>query len=127
MVSDLDILSSSISDGDSWRMRTELDDDLVKIVCIADTHNGHGVRRFREKIEGMDGDILIHAGDLSEHGTLEEVQSAFEWLYSLENFTHTKSSSLEIWMARWGRIFRRCRALATMSPIWRTVRAKCAV
>ena len=36
----------------------------------------------------MEGDILIHAGDLSEHGTLEEVKSAFEWLCSLENFTH---------------------------------------
>jgi Icc-related predicted phosphoesterase len=88
MTSDLDILTGSVSDDDSCRTRAGPNDDLVKIVCISDTHNGHRVRTFREKIEGMEGDILIHAGDLSEHGTKEEVQSALEWLCSLKNFTH---------------------------------------
>ena len=62
--------------------------DLIKIVCISDTHNGHTVRKFDDRIRRMQGDILIHAGDFGEHGTSEEVKSAFEWLCSLENFTH---------------------------------------
>ena len=88
MASDLDIQSGSVHVDDSCRRRAGPNNTLVKIVCIADTHNGHEVGRFRKKIEGMEGDILIHAGDLSEHGTLEELESAFEWLCSLDNFTY---------------------------------------
>ncbi|CAF2938094.1 unnamed protein product [Rotaria sp. Silwood2] len=36
----------------------------------------------------MGGDILIHAGDLTDRGTHEELRSAFDWLLSLDNFTY---------------------------------------
>jgi Icc-related predicted phosphoesterase len=39
----------------------------MRIIAISDTHNLHGETEIPE------GDVLIHAGDFTEHGTLEEV------------------------------------------------------
>jgi hypothetical protein len=44
------------------------------------------VGKFDDKIRRMKGDILIHAGDLSDRGTRKEMISAFRWLCSLDNF-----------------------------------------
>ena len=44
----------------------------VKIVCISDTHN--------TQPEVPPGDILIHAGDLSQSGSIEEIQAQLDWL-----------------------------------------------
>ncbi|KAH9935955.1 metallophosphoesterase domain-containing protein 1 [Epithele typhae] len=49
----------------------------VRIVCIADTHNHHHHIGLLP-----DGDILIHAGDLSQSGTLEELHDTLDWLAS---------------------------------------------
>ncbi|KAG6003768.1 hypothetical protein E4U43_000872 [Claviceps pusilla] len=46
----------------------------VRIVCLSDTHN------TRPSVPP--GDILIHAGDLTENGSFEEVQSGLRWLSS---------------------------------------------
>lgn len=46
--------------------------DPVTVVCISDTHN--------TEAELPDGDVLIHAGDLTKSGTLEEIQAALDWL-----------------------------------------------
>ncbi|CAI6028749.1 unnamed protein product [Clonostachys chloroleuca] len=46
--------------------------NAVSIVCISDTHN--------YQPELPDGDILIHAGDLSQSGTFEEVQKTILWI-----------------------------------------------
>ncbi|KAJ4360526.1 uncharacterized protein N0V89_001091 [Didymosphaeria variabile] len=47
----------------------------LRVVCISDTHNTTPtVPR---------GDILVHAGDLSQNGTFEEVQRAVDWISSL--------------------------------------------
>lgn len=46
----------------------------VRIVCISDTHN-------RQPMLPL-GDILIHAGDLTENGSFEEVQNGLTWLSS---------------------------------------------
>lgn len=51
-------------------------DDLppIRIICISDTHN---------KIPPLPpGDILVHAGDLTTHGTFDEVQAQLRWLSS---------------------------------------------
>ncbi|KAF3928643.1 hypothetical protein AA313_de0207173 [Arthrobotrys entomopaga] len=48
----------------------------IKVVCLSDTHN-------RIITEVPEGDILIHAGDLTERGTVEEVQKTVDWLMSL--------------------------------------------
>lgn len=47
----------------------------MRICCISDTH-GH-------RIDVPDGDMLIHAGDLTSVGTLREVAAAHAWLASL--------------------------------------------
>ncbi len=40
----------------------------MKIVLIADTHNRH------RELTLPDGDVLVHAGDMTTGGTLEEVE-----------------------------------------------------
>lgn len=49
----------------------------VKIVCISDTHAQHHLTVV------PDGDILIHAGDITRHGSLEDVESFDQWLGTL--------------------------------------------
>ncbi|KAF4615990.1 hypothetical protein D9613_011471 [Agrocybe pediades] len=49
----------------------------VRVVMISDTHNHHN-----ELPSIPDGDILIHAGDLTQSGTLEELSSALQWMHS---------------------------------------------
>ncbi|KAK8071434.1 Metallo-dependent phosphatase-like protein [Apiospora hydei] len=46
--------------------------DPVSVVCISDTHNN--------QIPIPDADILIHAGDLTQSGSLAELQAAVAWL-----------------------------------------------
>jgi Icc-related predicted phosphoesterase len=78
--------SDCADDHDGCVTTTIKRDDLIKIVCISDTHNGHEVPKFAQKIRQMQGDILIHAGDFGENGSDDEVESAFKWLCSLDNF-----------------------------------------
>lgn len=47
----------------------------IRIVCISDTHNSQPIV--------PDGDILLHAGDLTNNGTFEELQAQLDWLKSL--------------------------------------------
>lgn len=46
----------------------------MRLVCISDTHGDH------EGIELPDGDVLIHAGDLSSHGQMAETRAFMQWL-----------------------------------------------
>lgn len=46
----------------------------MKIVCISDTHF------YPVTKEIPDGDVLIHAGDLTGYGTLKQVAAAGNWL-----------------------------------------------
>lgn len=47
----------------------------MRIVCLSDTHN--------QEIETPDGDILIHAGDATVHGTHEEILEFNRWFAAL--------------------------------------------
>lgn len=47
----------------------------ITVVCISDTHN-----RFPEIPAG---DLLVHAGDLSQGGTRQEIQRTLDWLNDL--------------------------------------------
>ncbi|MCJ1313576.1 hypothetical protein MMC25_007255 [Agyrium rufum] len=47
----------------------------VKVVCISDTHNKTPII--------PDGDILVHAGDLTNKGTFAELQAQLDWLSRL--------------------------------------------
>ena len=51
--------------------------DRVRIVCISDTHNDDCSASL------PDGDILIHAGDMTDDGTMEELQKAYDWISKL--------------------------------------------
>ncbi|KAK4103759.1 Metallo-dependent phosphatase [Parathielavia hyrcaniae] len=46
--------------------------DPVSVVCVSDTHNSQPAL--------PDGDVLIHAGDLTQSGSLPELQAAVGWL-----------------------------------------------
>lgn len=49
----------------------------MRIVCLSDTHNHH------DFITVPDGDLLIHAGDLTGRGTMPEVLAVNKWLGTL--------------------------------------------
>lgn len=49
----------------------------MRIVCISDTHGRHG------GLPVPDGDLLLHAGDLSRRGTREQIEAVDDWFATL--------------------------------------------
>jgi Icc-related predicted phosphoesterase len=49
----------------------------MRIVCMSDTHGRH------RRLTVPDGDLLIHAGDITRHGHLDELDDFNLWLGSL--------------------------------------------
>lgn len=49
----------------------------MRVVCVSDTHTRHG------EIEVPEGDVLIHAGDLTDWGALADVESFDAWIRGL--------------------------------------------
>lgn len=49
----------------------------MKIVCLSDTHNCH------EQIEVPDGDLLIHAGDATTIGNIQQIAAFNQWFVHL--------------------------------------------
>jgi Calcineurin-like phosphoesterase len=47
----------------------------IRIVCISDTHT--------HTPQVPNGDVLIHAGDLTNAGTIKDIQAQFDWINSL--------------------------------------------
>ncbi len=83
--------------------------EAITVVCVSDTHNS------QPKVP--DGDLLIHAGDLTQSGSLQELQTTIAWLDSLPHLhkvvvagNHdmhleiTKSDVSEQRVLNWGRI-----------------------
>ncbi|KAL8694619.1 MAG: hypothetical protein Q9224_003538 [Gallowayella concinna] len=59
----------------SWRAVPQsraIPNDPVRIVCISDTHD--------LQPELPDGDVLLHAGDLSKNGSFDAIQAQLDWL-----------------------------------------------
>lgn len=52
----------------------------VSITAISDTHSMHSMLKFDTTTTA---DILIHAGDITNRGTREELEEAIDWLASL--------------------------------------------
>jgi Icc-related predicted phosphoesterase len=50
---------------------------VITIVAVSDTHGYH------DNLNVPDGDVFVHAGDLSKRGGLEEVEAFDRWLASL--------------------------------------------
>ncbi|MGY5846291.1 metallophosphoesterase family protein [Salegentibacter sp. HM20] len=46
----------------------------MKLICVADTHNQH------QALQLPYGDVLIHAGDFSDHGNEKETRDFINWL-----------------------------------------------
>ena len=53
--------------------------DKLKVVCISDTHNMH------DQIDLPPGDILVHAGDATGRGRVEELEEYNRWLGSIKH------------------------------------------
>jgi len=49
----------------------------LRIVCLSDTHGLHS------QLEVPEGDILLHGGDLTRMGQLDQLSEAADWLRSL--------------------------------------------
>jgi 3',5'-cyclic AMP phosphodiesterase CpdA len=58
----------------------------ISLVCISDTHNTHHAQPHLPE-----GDILIHAGDLTQSGTDDELDDALAWLNSHPHPTNSSS------------------------------------
>ena len=54
---------------------------VLKLVCMSDTHGDH------KQVSLPAGDVLIHAGDLTGHGTEKETQAFFNW-FGEQSFDH---------------------------------------
>lgn len=50
---------------------------MTKIVCISDTHGQHG------RLQVPDGDIVVHSGDMTSHGYLDQFGDFLDWFSSL--------------------------------------------
>ena len=53
----------------------------MKFVIISDTHGLH------HELELPQGDVLIHAGDITDHGYKDEVEDFLQW-FSIQDFQH---------------------------------------
>jgi 3',5'-cyclic AMP phosphodiesterase CpdA len=51
------------------------DKPAIRVVCISDTHD--------QTTAVPDGDLLIHAGDLTNAGTIDDLQRQIDWLDAL--------------------------------------------
>lgn len=47
----------------------------IRVACLSDTHS--------QRCDVPDGELLIHAGDLSINGSAAEIQETIDWLRSL--------------------------------------------
>jgi len=52
--------------------------DWTRFICISDTHS-------RVDFDIPDGDVLIHAGDLSSWGDLDQLETTVNWLKTLKH------------------------------------------
>lgn len=67
------ILRRRFSDSDD--LEDAISCERLRVICVSDTHN--------TTPDVPDGDILIHAGDLSQYGMFDEIQKQLDWLNSL--------------------------------------------
>ncbi|UJR10039.1 hypothetical protein I4U23_014262 [Adineta vaga] len=54
----------------------------------SNTHDGRRERDLDQKLRQIRGDILIHAGDFSNGGTISEIADVFRWLFTSDNFKY---------------------------------------
>jgi len=53
----------------------------LRVVCISDTHGDH------QQVDLPEGDVIVHAGDISAHGTSSDLDDFLNW-FGKQNFKH---------------------------------------
>ncbi|CAG8600774.1 1378_t:CDS:2 [Cetraspora pellucida] len=53
--------------------------DWTRFVCVSDTHNKVSLETYHVP----EGDVLLHSGDLTEVGKLDQIKTAVNWIKSL--------------------------------------------
>jgi predicted MPP superfamily phosphohydrolase len=70
---------------------TPVGDNKVRVVCISDTHSlTHNI-----KFDIPFGDILIHAGDFTKCGKMDEVVEFNDWIGLFTSHTYSESLKLQ--------------------------------
>ncbi|CAJ0589493.1 unnamed protein product [Cylicocyclus nassatus] len=65
-------IQTSVEKNSEGEINTPPQDNYLKVVCISDTHNQ------LDLVQNIpDGDVLIHAGDLTNYGSREELEKLF--------------------------------------------------
>lgn len=54
----------------------------MRLVCLSDTHGLHA------RVAVPAGDVLVHAGDMTEHGTEAQVRDFLAWFATVGTFGH---------------------------------------
>jgi Icc-related predicted phosphoesterase len=57
----------------------------MKVTCISDTHSLHSIN-VSDNLTG--GDLLIHAGDVSNRGTESDIIDFCEWFNSIDSYQY---------------------------------------
>jgi len=78
---------------------------MTSFVAISDTHG------FYWDIEVPDGDVLIHAGDITGQGTYENLEDFNEWLATLPHKHKIVIAGNHDWCCEWDQA--RCRGILT--------------
>ena len=79
----------------------------MKLIHISDTHGKHQLLK-----DLPDADVIVHAGDITEDGTEEEVKDFIEWFSGLP-YVHkifiagNHDNCLYVW-CQYRRLARRC-------------------
>ena len=60
---------------------------VVRFVCVSDTHDRCHLDKLPDTSWVPDGDVLLHAGDLTYNGELGELRRANDWLGALPHET----------------------------------------
>ena len=72
--------SQSITDMERPDPSKPKEQGKTRIVCVSDTHSQYDHENFPII---PDGDVLVHSGDFSNHGTPEEIEKFNAWLGTL--------------------------------------------
>ena len=64
----------------------------TRVVCISDTHN--------QTPKLPQGDVLIHAGDLTNQGSFSELEKTVKWLESTDFQVKIVIAGTIIWLHR---------------------------
>eukprot|EP01023_Acetabularia_acetabulum_P026347 TRINITY_DN25061_c0_g1_i4.p3 TRINITY_DN25061_c0_g1~~TRINITY_DN25061_c0_g1_i4.p3 ORF type:complete len:232 (-),score=55.01 TRINITY_DN25061_c0_g1_i4:116-811(-) len=57
---------------------------MVRLICISDTHNGHDhLTTTLKNLHKSNSDILIHSGDMTDRGSVTELQAINSWFGTL--------------------------------------------